>query len=669
MPKERKRISEWGKALLPSRVGVFLAFFGFYLLTWVDMRLVFWNQNDLFLWSFRFARDFMVSPGHPCQWLGKLLLQLCYFGWPGALVVVTVVWVLLISAKGFFSRVDPSTRTCDTWVIPAILLVVLHSQYTFSLSATSGLALALAAGNVYVRVPCRRSWARLAIFFAGSVFLYYVAGDAYYTFAACCLVYELLAAKRRVLGLSFLLVAPAVKFGIDGALFYINLAYLHFDIPEASCLVPHQSMEERILEILYAYFPACALYIAIKPAAFARLKRQWRRGGEGEIRQNGLKPSQMEAIGTRDNRDGPQECVSQGSEPRLTGMLAIRRWVLTPILLVVVAGAGVKFSHTSSNKKILRIDYYSSNRMWDEVLWEAKSVPSRIRADYVSQDIYVALYHTGRLPYDMFSYPPSSLFVAHDFGGRGRLFSRKGYDLYLALGRVNEAESIAHNALEQHLSAELLMRIALVKMVKGQIGAARLYLNVLRDDLLYGRWARGYLERLQEDPDLAGEPEILKVRSLMIRKDDAHLVYGEAEGRSIPVSTERQLTSLLEHNPRNRMAFEYLMAIHLLRTDVEALVAQLPRVKEFPYPNTPTLYEEAAMLCAVDRTNDLVTSETGVTACGWPISEETRRRCGRLQEIISTFGGLENPMARDAVARRLGNRYLFYYFYGPNQSR
>jgi hypothetical protein len=668
MPAGERGIFAWQEALLPARLALFLTLLGAYLLLWVDVRLVFWNQNDLFLCNARFAREFMVSPGQPGQWLGKLGLQLCHHGWPGVLVVVALVWVLLASARGFFSRINPGDRPRDTWLIPAILLVVLHSQYTVSLSDTAGLALALAACNVYVRIPWRGSWPRLAVFVAASVLLYYVAGEAYYTFAGCCLVYELLGARRLSLGLAFLLAVSAVKFGIDGVLSHVNSAYLHFDVPQVSCLISPRAVEEWILVGLYAYFPACALFVSVKPATFARLKKPWGRALRTEIRQNGSKPDQSRAMETGERAGGPREFTRQQETFRLAGILTIWRWVLAPILVVIVAAAAVRLSHAAGDKKVLAVDYYSSRRMWDRVLEEARSLPPRVHPDYVGQDVYRALYHTGRLPYDMFFYPPSRPVIAHDFGDRGRLLSRKAFDLYLELGRVNEAETIVHNALEQHVSAELLVRIALVKMVKGQAGAARLYLNVLSDDLHYGRWARDYLRRLREDPELAGEPEMLKVRSLMITSDDTHLVLGQAEGRSIPVSVERQLLSLLDENPRNRMAFEYMMAFQLLKRDVEALVEQLPRAREFSYPEMPLLYEEALMLCAVDYTNDLVATETGVTACGWPISAETLRRCGRLQEIEIACSGLHNPTARDLAARRLGSTYLFYYFYGSGKS-
>ena len=53
-------------------------------------------------------------------------------------------------------------------------------------------------------------------------------------------------------------------------------------------------------------------------------------------------------------------------------------------------------------------------------------------------------------------------------------------------------------------------------------------------------------------------------------------------------------------------------------------------------------------------TNDVVATERGVTACGWPISEKTLERCGRLQEIGNTCGGLDNPAARDTAAASPG---------------
>ncbi len=153
----------------------------------------------------------------------------------------------------------------------------------------------------------------------------------------------------------------------------------------------------------------------------------------------------------------------------------------------------LKMSAPQVTKSLLEIDFASNNHQWETVLRAASGLPAQLYADYANQDVNQALYHLGRLPDEMFSYPQWRLFCDHGFGARGRMFSRKAFDLLLELGRVNEAEVIAHNDFEGHPSAVFLMRIARTKIVKGENDAARLYLNVLRDDLCYGSWAAGLL--------------------------------------------------------------------------------------------------------------------------------------------------------------------------------
>jgi len=297
------------------------------------------------------------------------------------------------------------------------------------------------------------------------------------------------------------------------------------------------------------------------------------------------------------------------------------------------------------------------------VLPAAASLPPGVYADYANQDVNLALYHLGRLPCDMFHCPQWQLFVDHDFGARGRLFSRKAFDLFLELGRVNEAEVIAHNDLERHLSAEFLMRCALTKLIKGRVDAARVYLNVLRDDLTYGGWAEGYLQRLRESQNL-DDPLILRVRSLMITKDDVHRTQVRLPNGEWSVSAEKTLESLLDRNPRNRMAFEYLMAVHLLKKDLDSLAADLPRLQAFSYQDTPLLYEEAAMLYVRDHRETLQLTARGAVVSCCPIGSTTVDRFRRLVEIGNKYRGFANPAARAAVLGDIGRTYFSFYLYG-----
>lgn len=630
----------------PWRELAFLAIFGLYLDRCVDLRLVFWNQNDLFLGNFRFARDFMVSPGLPCQWLGKLMLQPCRFGWPGAVLVALVAGVLLLAARRYLSAFAPGAAVRNTWLVPAIVLIVLQGQYGFPLSITLGLGFALCGASLYVGMPGRSPWARLGAFGAASLLLYYVVGDVYFVFASCCMIYELLPAGRRLLALSFLPVALAVKVGLDEGLSYLNATRLYFDLPETSHLIPG-GQSPWLLGLLDVYFPACALLLA------ARLL--WRvTPAAGWPKRHAPQP-------TADCRQGGSPGPG-ARELLLTGV---------SFLLVIAAAVAVVLFGPRDTKRILEIDLASANGDWSKVLETAPGLPPSLYAEYANHDVNLALYHLGRLPDDMFSYPQWRLFADHGFGSRGRLLARKGFDLLLEIGRVNEAETIAHNDLERHASALGLMRVALTKLVKGQRQAARVYLNVLRDDLSYGAWTQGYLERIREGAEL-WDLEIATPRSRRIEKDDALESWQpppDESSRESYVSAERQFASLLEHNPRNRMAMEYLMALHLLKRDVDSVVARLPQIKEFSYPGTPATYEEAAMLYLGRRPEARAISTPSVTVSGCPISERTVSRFLHVVEIDAAHQGMESPAAAAAGLRDLGRSYFFYYFFGGDPSQ
>ena len=87
-------------------------------------------------------------------------------------------------------------------------------------------------------------------------------------------------------------------------------------------------------------------------------------------------------------------------------------------------------------------------------------------------------------------------------GQLGEFEAALGVELFRRVGRVNEAEQYAHEELELTGTARAMQRVAWIKIVKGQTDAARIYLNVLRDDLVCGRWAADCLQRLQADASL-----------------------------------------------------------------------------------------------------------------------------------------------------------------------
>ena len=237
----------------------------------------------------------------------------------------------------------------------------------------------------------------------------------------------------------------------------------------------------------------------------------------------------------------------------------------------------------------------SQQRRWADVLEHARGVSPGAYSIIVMNEVNQALYFTGRLLDDMFCYPQ----VRDDPGVRPRpammlhvrsltvLASMRRSDILFELGRINESEHMAYEALEVFGDRpRTLKRLVHINVLKGRPEAARRFLAVLERSLLHSRWARRCGRQLDADPKLSGVPVVASLRELMVVRDSIGAIADQ----------ESMLQGLLETNPRNRMAFEYLMAHYLLTRQLDALVANLHRFDDFDDPRLPRHCEEALVI-------------------------------------------------------------------------
>ena len=110
--------------LFPLRLVLFVALFAWILQAWVDMRLVFQWRESQFLWNLPFLGRFLARPGAMMEWTDRLLVQSCYWGWPGVIAVAAAAWLLLVATVGFMNAVGRA-RVGGTWIVPAILLAAI----------------------------------------------------------------------------------------------------------------------------------------------------------------------------------------------------------------------------------------------------------------------------------------------------------------------------------------------------------------------------------------------------------------------------------------------------------------------------------------------------------------------------------------------------------------
>ena len=224
-------------------------------------------------------------------------------------------------------------------------------------------------------------------------------------------------------------------------------------------------------------------------------------------------------------------------------------------------------------------------------------------------------------------------------------------DVFLDLGLVNESAHVAYEALG--LLGErpsILFRLALLNLVKGETEVARVFLGRLSKDLIHGALAKRYLRLLEADPLLTTDPEIQRLRSLMVPKDYFN--------PSPDITLEEFLLRLLETNKQNRMAFEYLMGFYLVTRQLDKLVFNIGRLNDFDYVGIPRHYEEAILI---------YTSVTGrqVNLRGRRMRPETTQQFRNFNRVMSRQPPDLQPV-QDALARDHGDSYCFFYAFGPH---
>ncbi|MHC4418600.1 MAG: DUF6057 family protein, partial [Planctomycetota bacterium] len=342
-----------------------------------------------------------------------------------------------------------------------------------------------------------------------------------------------------------------------------------------------------------------------------------------------------------------QSKIKQEQRPKMISWCIRKpalKWFTELCLLLVLSGMAVLFFHDDTTKALFEVDYYACRRMWPQLLAAARRCQRTYIAVHVANR---ALYHTGRLGFDMFSFPQDryTLFLTSEIPVPSAYWKR--FDTYLDLGLINLAEYSLTQSLEIFGERPIVLkRLALTNMVKGNTGPARIYLRALSKTFFYADWAKNYLARLQSDPSLTTDKEIQRLRQLMMDKE-----YGATSFEHVGM-----LSDLLAKNRQNQMAFEYLMACNLLTADLEKFVQNLSRLDDFDYPLIPRLYEQAILIyqAAAGKKVDLK---------GRRISPESRRQLQKINQTFDRYMG-NKQAAFSEMAKYYGDSYFFYYTYG-----
>ena len=170
------------------------------------------------------------------------------------------------------------------------------------------------------------------------------------------------------------------------------------------------------------------------------------------------------------------------------------------------------------------------------------------------------------------------------------------------------------------------------------------YLNQLTATVFERSWANDYLARLKSDPDMENDSRIQYLRSVMMKKNYGFLLF----------EYDEVLIDLLDENPKNKIAFEYLMAWYLLSGNLEKVVSNFDLMDNFDYKTFPEYYQQAYLFYTG-------TMRKKASLKGRKIDPAVLKS---FNEIVANFNLMRKGDTRafELLSTEYNHSYLVYYF-------
>lgn len=240
--------------------------------------------------------------------------------------------------------------------------------------------------------------------------------------------------------------------------------------------------------------------------------------------------------------------------------------------------------HKPLEKLKAEIDYYAYHKNWDKVIALSTKVKKYDRM--INFQYNRALSHKGLLLEKLFSYEQilgsQGLFIDVPFTSEVAL---PNSDLYFDLGNIEESQRFAFEAqTAMPYSPRVLKRLALNCIILNQKMAAATFINVLANNPMENAWVEKH-RILVADANLANTDSLIAKKRMDMHKT-----------ASIKNAPSIKLISLLDKNPANKAAFEYLLALDLLDHNLNDFLLDLEMLPRFHIKKLPTVVEEAIVL-------------------------------------------------------------------------
>ncbi len=550
------------------------------------------EQLQLFLFTVDYLEMKIAHPGGVAEYIAEFLTQFFVYAWVGAIVIAVTLVIIQLLMNGFAKKLNALDFWYPLSFLPSVCLWIFLCDQNALLALPVSILLTLSVLLIWVRLT--RTWVRIAYAIFIIPVLYWMVGGVYFIFVL------------GLVGCSFIRGRQTMK-SFYSFLFVCVCILLAILCPLLAKDLVQYSLLRLIFGIdYYRYpmvFPSIMLLAMAAPAIVP-----WIQKSLPMIRKHAL------------------------------------LWISFEFLILLLgAFYAIRKSSNPELEEALKYDYLTRMGRWEQIIQSAeKAAPE---SPLAVTCLNLALARTGQLGDRMFHFYQNGTEGLIPRFNRDFTTPLPASEVFYYLGMINASQHYTFEAMEaipdHKKSGRAYVRLAETNLINGQYEVAAKYLKTLRYAPFYRRWAINAMSYLYNEEKIERHPEWGWLRKIRYTED---FLFSETE-------MDAMLGLLFQHNMRNRMAFDYLLAYVLQKKDLKHFMEYYPLGEKIAYDHIPLSYQEALAFVWIQKYPDF----QGIP---WPISESVLKG---MTDFIHIYSTLENP--EPILRSRYGKTYWYYLLY------
>lgn len=310
-------------------------------------------------------------------------------------------------------------------------------------------------------------------------------------------------------------------------------------------------------------------------------------------------------------------------------------WLIPSALLVQMAE---NFCNTS-NQDIWRLNHHAYMEDWDAILNFVSDKPMNnyLFMNYAN----MALANKGELANRAFHYYPkgmNSLLTTVNSTGTVRLLAS---DIHYTVGCIAEAQQHAFEAqvtFPQSMGIQTMKRLVKTNLIFGHHAVAEKYLSLIAKTTFHRKWAQKYSQFLHNDQAIEADAELGEKRRSLSQQNRFAMFYGWTP----------ELQDILEVNPENRKAKEYLGLSFLMNKDLKGFQLFLDKYYGTGKDRTlPLSFQQAVM--ALDQPDKVK---------AYNVSSSVKEQYAQFMRQYAQ--NRQNPNLKNVMHRSFGHTVWYY---------